>query len=182
MDVFSLGCIIHYCITGGRHPFGEQYERDVNIMRGRPDLQHLQVGRLTGQASPVLLDGGPGLCAGMKLVPCAQYPACLGITCSCCACCGTACSCQVLPPRLGPCLCTCLIPDTSPPPSAPPLQGCPEALNLVAAMVQQEPSQRPSMEAVLAHPLWWSEEQRLQFLVDISDRWGPGACWGRCGC
>jgi serine/threonine-protein kinase/endoribonuclease IRE1 len=51
MDVFSLGCIIHYCITGGRHPFGEQYERDGNIMRGRPDLQHLQVGRLMSQGS-----------------------------------------------------------------------------------------------------------------------------------
>jgi hypothetical protein len=65
------------------------------------------------------------------------------------------------------------------PPLRPrPAQGCPEALNLVAAMVQQDASQRPSMEAVLAHPLWWSEEQRLQFLVDISDRWG--GCWGGC--
>jgi len=91
MDVFSFGCVLFFGLTGGLHPFGENYERDGNIMRGRANLK--------------------------------------------------------------------------------PLQVQPEALNLVAAALAKAPAARPSMAAVLAHPLWWSLEQRLQFLVDISDRW-----------
>jgi hypothetical protein len=40
----------------------------------------------------------------------------------------------------------------------------------VSAMLSKSPAARPSMSAVLGHPFWWSEEQRLQFLVDVSDR------------
>ncbi len=91
MDVFSLGCVLYYCITAGRHPFGENYERDTNILRGQPNLR--------------------------------------------------------------------------------PLQALPDALNLVAAMLEKAAGARPSMQAVLSHPVWWSNDQRLQFLVDASDRW-----------
>lgn len=28
VDIFSLGCLIHYIITGGRHPYGDNFERD----------------------------------------------------------------------------------------------------------------------------------------------------------
>jgi len=90
MDIFSLGCVIHYCCTGGRHPFGESYERDANILRREPCLAAL---------APL-----------------------------------------------------------------------PEAANLVGAMLLKDPAVRPVMPAVLGHPLWWSAEQQLQFLVDISDR------------
>ena len=38
MDLFSLGCLIFYCITKGKHPFGEYYERDMNIIKGHFDL------------------------------------------------------------------------------------------------------------------------------------------------
>ncbi|EMS65329.1 Serine/threonine-protein kinase/endoribonuclease ire-1 [Triticum urartu] len=38
MDLFSLGCLIFYCITKGKHPFGEYYERDINIINGHFDL------------------------------------------------------------------------------------------------------------------------------------------------
>ena len=31
MDMFSLGCVLFYCITRGRHPFGDHDERDRNI-------------------------------------------------------------------------------------------------------------------------------------------------------
>lgn len=31
MDMFSLGCILFFCITQGNHPFGEPDERDRNI-------------------------------------------------------------------------------------------------------------------------------------------------------
>ncbi|KAJ1290851.1 hypothetical protein BS78_02G274400 [Paspalum vaginatum] len=38
IDLFSLGCLIFYCITKGKHPFGEYYERDMNIVNNRFDL------------------------------------------------------------------------------------------------------------------------------------------------
>lgn len=38
VDLFSLGCILFSCITGGRHPFGDPLERDVNIVKNKPDL------------------------------------------------------------------------------------------------------------------------------------------------
>jgi serine/threonine-protein kinase/endoribonuclease IRE1 len=38
MDMFSLGCLIFYCITKGKHPFGEYYERDRNIVNNCFDL------------------------------------------------------------------------------------------------------------------------------------------------
>lgn len=38
VDLFSLGCVLFFCITGGRHPFGNRFERDVNITKGQVDL------------------------------------------------------------------------------------------------------------------------------------------------
>ncbi|KAL1547101.1 non-specific serine/threonine protein kinase [Salvia divinorum] len=38
VDLFSLGCMLFFCLTGGKHPFGESIERDVNIVNGRKDL------------------------------------------------------------------------------------------------------------------------------------------------
>ncbi|CAM8985592.1 unnamed protein product [Rhodiola kirilowii] len=38
VDMFSLGCVLFYCVTGGRHPFGNHLERDVNIVNNRVDL------------------------------------------------------------------------------------------------------------------------------------------------
>ncbi|KAK6154044.1 hypothetical protein DH2020_013683 [Rehmannia glutinosa] len=38
VDLFSLGCVLFYCITGGRHPFGNRLERDVNIVKSKLDL------------------------------------------------------------------------------------------------------------------------------------------------
>ena len=42
VDVFSFGLLLHYCLTAGQHPFGEQYERDANILQRRVNLKHLQ--------------------------------------------------------------------------------------------------------------------------------------------
>lgn len=42
MDVFSFGLLLHYCLTAGQHPFGEQYERDANILQRRLNLKHMQ--------------------------------------------------------------------------------------------------------------------------------------------
>lgn len=38
VDLFSLGCLLFFCITGGQHPFGETFERDTNIVHDRKDL------------------------------------------------------------------------------------------------------------------------------------------------
>ncbi|XP_052196648.1 serine/threonine-protein kinase/endoribonuclease IRE1a isoform X2 [Diospyros lotus] len=38
VDMFSLGCVLFYCITGGRHPFGDRLERDINIVNNKADL------------------------------------------------------------------------------------------------------------------------------------------------
>lgn len=38
MDLFSLGCILFFSITGGRHPFGDPLERDINIVNNKLDL------------------------------------------------------------------------------------------------------------------------------------------------
>lgn len=41
VDVFSMGCLLHYLLTGGLHPFGGEYERDQNIMLDRHSLKAL---------------------------------------------------------------------------------------------------------------------------------------------
>ncbi|XP_072963128.1 serine/threonine-protein kinase/endoribonuclease IRE1 [Typha angustifolia] len=38
LDLFSLGCILFYCITKGGHPFGSYFNRDSNIIESRFDL------------------------------------------------------------------------------------------------------------------------------------------------
>jgi serine/threonine-protein kinase/endoribonuclease IRE1 len=50
------------------------------------------------------------------------------------------------------------------------LSACREAVNLISAMLSKQPGARPTMAGVLQHPFWWGVEQRLNFLVDVSDR------------
>lgn len=48
--------------------------------------------------------------------------------------------------------------------------GALEGPRLSASLTLQEPAQRPSMQAVLEHPVWWPPERQLSFLCDLSDR------------
>ena len=41
IDVFSMGCIIYYTLTHGKHPFGDRYSRERNILQGKFDLSGL---------------------------------------------------------------------------------------------------------------------------------------------
>lgn len=44
MDLFSFGCLLFFCITKGRHPFGDYLERDANIVKNQSDfflVEHL---------------------------------------------------------------------------------------------------------------------------------------------
>ncbi|KAL5730892.1 non-specific serine/threonine protein kinase [Ranunculus cassubicifolius] len=38
VDMFGLGCVLFFCITGGKHPYGDPLERDINIVKNRVDL------------------------------------------------------------------------------------------------------------------------------------------------
>ena len=42
VDVFALGCLYYYVLTNGGHPFGDRYERDVNILKGVKWLDGLE--------------------------------------------------------------------------------------------------------------------------------------------
>ena len=91
MDIFSLGCVMHYCLTAGSHPFGcNSYDRDSYISKGEADL------------------------SGLDKLPLAKQ--------------------------------------------------------LISSMLEHNPWKRPNMKAVLAHPFWWPDRKRLQFLIDLSDR------------
>ena len=43
VDVFSLGLVLYYCLTGGKHAFGEGFERDSNILQVSGVLQVQQM-------------------------------------------------------------------------------------------------------------------------------------------
>ena len=39
VDIFSAGCLFYYVLSGGLHPFGDQYRRQANIMSGDYSLE-----------------------------------------------------------------------------------------------------------------------------------------------
>ncbi|ORZ35034.1 kinase-like domain-containing protein [Catenaria anguillulae PL171] len=41
LDIFSLGCLFYYVLTGGGHPFGDRFSREINILRGQSSLDAL---------------------------------------------------------------------------------------------------------------------------------------------
>ncbi|KAI0269552.1 hypothetical protein BGY98DRAFT_1014131 [Russula aff. rugulosa BPL654] len=42
VDIFALGCLYYYCLTNGGHPFGDRFEREVNIIRDQKSLEGLE--------------------------------------------------------------------------------------------------------------------------------------------
>ncbi|CAA7269916.1 unnamed protein product [Cyclocybe aegerita] len=41
VDIFALGCLFYYTLTNGGHPYGDRFEREVNIMKDAKDLTGL---------------------------------------------------------------------------------------------------------------------------------------------
>ncbi|EIN14494.1 hypothetical protein PUNSTDRAFT_80917 [Punctularia strigosozonata HHB-11173 SS5] len=42
VDIFALGCVFYYVLTNGGHPYGDRFERDVNIIRDEKSLNGLE--------------------------------------------------------------------------------------------------------------------------------------------
>ena len=42
VDIFALGCLYYYCLANGGHPFGDRFEREVNILRDHKSLEGLE--------------------------------------------------------------------------------------------------------------------------------------------
>lgn len=47
------------------------------------------------------------------------------------------------------------------------LSDWPEAVNLIGAMISSDPKRRPPIQAVRAHPVWWSPQQALLFVIQV---------------
>ena len=41
VDVFSMGCLFYYVLSGGEHPFGPTHQRQGNIEAGMSKLTKL---------------------------------------------------------------------------------------------------------------------------------------------
>ena len=41
VDIFALGCLFYYSLTGGSHPYGDRFEREANIMKNIKSLEGL---------------------------------------------------------------------------------------------------------------------------------------------
>lgn len=41
VDIFALGCLFYYVLTNGGHPFGDRFEREVNILKNVKWLEGL---------------------------------------------------------------------------------------------------------------------------------------------
>ncbi|KAH8112370.1 hypothetical protein DFH11DRAFT_1607229 [Phellopilus nigrolimitatus] len=42
VDIFALGCLFYYILTNSGHPFGDRYEREVNILKDAKSLSALE--------------------------------------------------------------------------------------------------------------------------------------------
>ncbi|KAM6501093.1 hypothetical protein JOM56_004107 [Amanita muscaria] len=42
VDIFALGCLFYYVLTNGGHPYGDKYEREVNILKNAKNLGGLE--------------------------------------------------------------------------------------------------------------------------------------------
>ncbi|KAF9011861.1 hypothetical protein BDQ17DRAFT_1405458 [Cyathus striatus] len=42
VDIFALGCLFYYTLTSGSHPFGDRFEREVNILKNAKNLDMLE--------------------------------------------------------------------------------------------------------------------------------------------
>ncbi len=58
MDIFSLGCFIHYLFTDGIHPYGDELNRDSNIRANKPNFS-VKLNIITKNLTNVMLQYDP---------------------------------------------------------------------------------------------------------------------------
>ncbi|XP_020626094.1 serine/threonine-protein kinase/endoribonuclease IRE1-like [Orbicella faveolata] len=54
VDIFSSGCVFYYVLSGGRHPFGDQYRRQANILAGDYDMEKIINSELVTEARDLM--------------------------------------------------------------------------------------------------------------------------------
>jgi serine/threonine-protein kinase/endoribonuclease IRE1 len=59
VDIFSLGCIMYYILTDGEHPFGDRYQREANIIKGKFKLDNSAIRLETRKLFETMLDSKP---------------------------------------------------------------------------------------------------------------------------
>jgi len=66
VDIFSMGCVYYYLLTWGKHPFGQNFHRQANILSGQKDVdllnsdrQHTQISLINKMISPEPNDRPP---------------------------------------------------------------------------------------------------------------------------
>lgn len=62
LDIFSTGCVFYYVLTGGRHPFGDRFSREGEIIKGRynlDELNHLRDAVEIKDLIKSMIDGDP---------------------------------------------------------------------------------------------------------------------------
>ncbi|KAK0460715.1 uncharacterized protein EV420DRAFT_1533757 [Desarmillaria tabescens] len=42
VDIFALGCLFYYTLTNGGHPYGDRFEREINILKNEKNLEGLE--------------------------------------------------------------------------------------------------------------------------------------------
>lgn len=42
IDIFALGCLFYYTMTNGSHPFGDRFEREINILKNAKTMDGLE--------------------------------------------------------------------------------------------------------------------------------------------
>ncbi|KAH3681560.1 hypothetical protein WICPIJ_007434 [Wickerhamomyces pijperi] len=101
IDVFSLGCVYHYILTDGVHPFGNNpYSRDLKIIEDKPEMALLSSDSITNLSRPLILESG----------------------------------------------------------------------ELISQMINHDPRLRPNITSILKHPIFWKDDEKLAFLITLSDR------------
>ncbi len=160
VDIFSFGCIAFFVLTLGKHPFGEQQEWVLRIVKDRPDFSplHRLQGVLKCRQHPMRRFGSKMDLQQHFLKTSHEIPAFVSIK-NCLACSmefrsdadRDAHDCDIAPHIMF------------------------TAEELLLRCLSQDAELRPSVGHVLSHPLFWNSERRLCFLQIVSDWWKADA-------
>ena len=70
VDIFALGCLFYYTLTNGGHPYGDRFEREVNILKNQKSLEGLERFGEEGAEAAELISSMLSIEARERLVKC----------------------------------------------------------------------------------------------------------------